>query len=253
MSTSPGAQPIVETVTQWPQPVWRTWTNSEALILKLRSWPRETSCRPERWRNCCLSNFWKAVLSLSLSHSPPVTLLQSSWDRPTTHSCSGLTSLGMCASVSMTSVGVLLMQFFCRSCRANLFLDVKLGRIRDGGLRLNLQFVLRLWCIWILLLISHIKLPPLPRHLGIVYKVWNSIHVQYNCCSVYTFTIYRPEDKTMYVVLYRMIVVSTVHAFYAYIHTLKITLLVRWTLSIIFCSSLSACLILLRGPLLLCF
>ena len=40
-----------------------------------------------------------------------------------------------------------------------------------------------------------------------------------------------------------------------YIHTLKITLLVRWTLSIIiiFCSSFSASLILLRDLLLLCF
>ena len=35
MSTSPGAQPILEIVTQWPQSVWRIWTNSAASISKL--------------------------------------------------------------------------------------------------------------------------------------------------------------------------------------------------------------------------
>ena len=67
---SPALHPIVETVTQWSCPLWRTWINSSVWMAKNKVRPSPTSWRPLMWGNCLFKRPWAALMMLSVSYPP---------------------------------------------------------------------------------------------------------------------------------------------------------------------------------------
>jgi len=85
MPTSPGAQPLLETVTQWPQPVWRTWTNSAASISKLSLTQRD-NLKARKVRKLLLKQLLKSsnkliVKPFSSCYPASIILRQTSYRR----------------------------------------------------------------------------------------------------------------------------------------------------------------------------